>query len=162
VVNNNHGYEFEREVNQELIRLSSKVKGFYKHRLYDTKSFRRASEKLCCIEQPCDYLVVFRGDIYFLELKSCKKDNFPWANIKPHQIAALTESSKAGVKSYFIFNDRRVPHHFKAYATKISDFLSMYASSCKPEVSWEVIKSVSYEIPRIGTDWNMEGFFGIY
>jgi len=155
---------FEKEINKSLAKFGDTYSNFFYFRLFDTKSFRLLSENIFAIRQPSDFVAVFKGRIYFLELKSSHSPvSFSYRYIRTHQLESLLKAEKAGAKSYFVINDRSKVRHFKAYAIRPSVLASEMALATRKSITWERLKELSMEIPRTKNQlWSLDRLLDIY
>lgn len=83
-------------------------------RLKDAGGWSNATNMRFTSKNPCDFVVFSpdragdRGVLYKLELKSTQGKSLPFSNIKEHQLDALCESDRKGVKAWFVINFRSV------------------------------------------------------
>ena len=157
---------FEAEFGKSLRKLEEENDSFAYHRLYDTKTFRQASENIFCIRQPADYFAVNKGRIFFLELKSSKNPHsFSLRFVPEHQIESLQRFSKAGSKSYIIICNRSTQRDYKAYAISIFNFhlLRKYLDrSDKKSIKWKELTKFSFELKRLpGSMWDLSKLFDL-
>lgn len=154
---------FEYEIAKELQQLGKRFQDFFWYRVADTTSFRQISEKIYMLKQPCDYVVVFKGKIYFLELKSShNKTSFALKYIRSHQITSLLRAEKAGALSYFLINDRSRARHFMCYAIRPSYIDSYIKNSVQKSIKWDKLREHSLLLPRRHQGWNLNSLFRIW
>ena len=99
------------------------------------------------VEQPCDYIMYYKGHIFFLELKSTcyksitfQREKEDSSQIKLHQINSLVNLAQFdGAKAGFIFNfrDEREGHPYSedTYYMSIEDFSNFYANTDKKSIN---------------------------
>lgn len=99
------------------------------------------------VQQPCDYIMHYKGTIFFLEMKSTHSKSISFQReekdggmIKLHQINSLVnlgqyEETQAGF--VFNFRDEREGHPYTedTYYMSIQDFSSFYAATDKKSIS---------------------------
>ena len=155
---------FEAETNRSLSDMQDKYPDFFYFRLYDTKSFRLISENIFAYKQPSDYVAVFKGKVYFLELKSTHSDtSFSFRYIRQHQMDSLLRADKAGAKSFFVINDRSTKRHFKSYAVKASTLNDFINSTDKHSIKWDELEKISLSVDRMNNmKWDYNKVFNIY
>jgi len=154
---------FETEIQAELKQLGIKFQDFFWYRISDTKSFRQISERMFMLKQPADFVTLFKGSIYFMELKSShNKTSFSLRYIKSHQLASLIKVEKAGGNGFFLINDRSRRGDFKCYAVRATYIAAYIASSTKKSITWKELNEHSLLIPRTkGQRWNLDNLFRI-
>ena len=99
------------------------------------------------IQQPCDYIMHYNGNIFFLEMKSTHSKSMSFQReekdggmIKLHQINSLVNLAQyEGAQAGFVLNfrDEREGHLYTedTYYISIEDFSSFYASTDKKSIS---------------------------
>jgi len=152
---------FENEISKSLAEISKRKRGFFYFRLFDTRTFRQISERIYALKQPCDFIALYQGKIYFLELKSSRnKTSFGYRYIKPHQFASLLKAEQAGARSYFLICNRHKPRHYKCYAVKASVLSKEFNRSERASIRWERLEQISLLIPRIKLPSSSSGHLG--
>jgi len=154
---------FEYEIRRELDKLQ-KI-GVYYFRLYDTKTFRQVSEKIIAIKQPCDFIAIYNGKTYLLELKSSKlSPSYKLKYIKEHQIKSLIEANRSGngnVVGTFLISNRSNVRNLKCYVVSPERINNLVKSGAK-SIKWEHLKKISLmEIPRRKGGWDLIKLFNI-
>lgn len=99
------------------------------------------------VQQPCDYIMHHKGNIFFLEMKSTHSKSVSFQRnkddggmIKLHQINSLVNLSQYdGAQAGFVLNfrDEREDHAYTedTYYISIEDFSAFYASTDKKSIS---------------------------
>ena len=113
------GKDFEDE-----FRLSGNLSGVWIHRLNDE------------VQQPADYVLVYRGRSCLVELKSIHKSRFPFSMVEHHQLYGLLGHVKSGkglsyviVRVYQETADKG--RHKGCYAIPVRVFYTMKKSGIK-------------------------------
>lgn len=158
---------FESEINKELRRLSNLHTSFYTHRLLDTSTMRYAlnNPNIFNIKQPCDVVVLYNGNSYFIELKSSRSPtSYAFQYIRPHQVSSLIDIENTDTKphrtiySHFFFNKRQRGKPLKCYALRANDVANLIASG-KKSIKWNDLAKQAIEIQRIKGTWDLMPFF---
>jgi len=141
---------FEDEISKSLAQISSSKPDFFYFRLFDTRTFRQVSERIYAIRQPCDFIAIYRGKTFLLELKSSRnKTSFAYRYIRPHQFASLLKAEQAGAKAYFLICNRHKPRNYKCYAVPARILSKEFNRSERASIRWTRLEQISLLIPRI-------------
>jgi hypothetical protein len=175
---------FETEFRKSLELYNLSHPNFAWHRLYDTTTFRQASEKIIGIKQPCDYIAmkgctdldgnpidlddgrthgIYKSQqFYMLECKSSHgPTSYNLDYVKPHQITLMQFWQKAGAKCYFIINNRSVPGKHEAFIVSVDEMASAINSGVS-SIRWDMMKQECLElekIPKGDGAWNLSPLF---
>jgi len=156
---------FEREVGKSLSRLEQEGEVFW-FRLFDTTSFRHISEKIYAIRQPCDFIAIYGGKVFMLELKSSRsRTSFAFRYIRPHQLTSLLRAERVGkgnVVSLFLINRRAGRGRISAYAVRARTMKSLIKGSIKKSVRWGELERLGLEIEREKGLWLLKDVFEYY
>ena len=168
---------FEREIRDELAKLSNMRKDFFWFRLFDTKTMRSLSEKIYAIKNPCDFVAISKGLIYLLELKSTKNPNsFEFRFIRDHQLKSLVNAEESGnfvisansrfvriqtVRSYFLICNRSKRNNYITYATRAKDLKDLIINSERKSITWDNLSKHSIAIKRSKGHWDLRELFGL-
>jgi len=122
----------------------------FSHTLLCPVCHHKFSSKLIIPEQPADYWIVTKNNVYFIEAKSSASDrSFPLGNIKEHQLNAARALRNTNVVHYFFINDRRRPRHYKLSALTIIDVENILEDSGrKASLLWDDVMDYGIPIPR--------------
>jgi hypothetical protein len=170
---------FESEFTKSLqLYAEAHANTFAWHRLYDTTTFRFASEKIYGIKNPCDYIAI-KGptfdttwthlspgeqqqapelervsvlsfpQFYMLECKSSHNPtSYELQFIKPHQVSMMKQWQACGAKCYFIINNRSVATKHEAFLVPVDDMETAILRGTK-SVRWDIMKQECPEIQKI-------------
>lgn len=99
------------------------------------------------VQQPCDYIMYYKGNIFFLEMKSTHSKSMSFQReekdsgmVKLHQINSLVNLAQYdGSQAGFVFNfrDEREGHPYTedTYYMSIENFSSFFTSTDKKSIS---------------------------
>jgi len=154
------GNIFEREINRSLRKFADQ--NLFYFRLFDTKSFRQISERIYALKQPCDFIAIYRGKIYFLELKSSRsKTSFAFRYIRKHQLESLLRAEKAGkpnVISLFLICNRSNKRNIRCYAVS-AETINYLMQRGRKSVKWNELRGYAVELEREKGIWKLENLF---
>jgi len=149
---------FEREISRSL----RKLPDLFYFRLFDTKSFRQISEKIYAFKQPCDFVAIYRGKTYLLELKSSRsKTSFALRYIRKHQLESLLKAEKAGkpnVTGMFLICNRSNRRDIRCYAVP-AETINYLIQRGRKSVKWNELESYTTELEREKGIWKLENLF---
>ena len=152
------GNPFEKEFRASLKACSETLKNFCYWRIYDTTSFRWASENIVGIKCPCDFIAGYNGRGYFFECKSSRsRSSYSFSYIKQHQIDSMFRAEKAGLKAWFLINNRSIPRKHTCYAIKPSTLKILIATHEARSIKWSLLAETPrvVELGRKGKIWDL-------
>lgn len=135
-------------------------RGFWYMRWPDFRDWIVLSPQLFAPKAPCDYVAVFRGRFFALELKSTRGQRFQFSWIKEHQKEHLLDITASGGKGYLLFSTRVRP--IKMCAVPIEEYLYLEQTTLESgvrSVKTNTIMSLGIQIPRDGLPWNLKPLF---
>ena len=147
--NNYTGKNFEWEIRKSL-----DDAGCWWFRIQDTNDVSRFVKKAIAEKQPGDFFAVYQGRPILIECKTSRnKTSFPlYYNKTPaipeHQIEYAQDLVKEGGEAWF-FIRRDIPRNKRVYALSPIQVSTMYKSSTKKSVKWEVIEKIGIELDRL-------------
>jgi recombination protein U len=155
---------FEKEFSNSLKAFGFNNKGFWYHRLYDTKSFRNVSEIMCAIKQPGDFIALNQGKFYCIELKySTNKTSFSINAVADHQEKGLKNVNDSGGTGLLIINNRNRPKRFETFSLKINEWFEIkkeHLNFGRKSIKWDEFKKSGTYLERMPeATWDLNSIF---
>lgn len=127
----------------------------------DYMDFIRVHPALRAPRAPCDYVAVYRGLFYALEVKSTRGTRFLHSWIKPHQIESLRHVKAAGGMAFIVFMHRQRP--IRCWAIDIDNYLkvrSAFSKKGRKSVTVEAMGKIGVPLPRLRGMFDASPLFG--
>jgi len=156
----NKGKLFEKEFAESLGWFNRSHPDFWYMRWPDYKDWIAVSPKLFAPKAPCDYVALYNGTFYAMELKSTRGTRFSFNWIKEHQKEHLLNVSSAGGRGYFIFSTR--VRNIRACAIPIEEYMILeneLSAKGHRSINSEILISAGQSLIRDGSPWDLSPLF---
>ena len=162
------GKACEKEIRVALEALQDKWKKFWWMRLQDHKDFYVLNKHLHGRRQPCDFIALFHGKFYGLEVKSSRNDRrYGLVYVQKHQKQSLKAIERAGGEGWILLSWRRWSHEprkpNRLFGFRIKNWLSLERETLNEgmkSVEWKRIVQEGLEFRRKKGVWRLERLFG--
>lgn len=144
------GKRNEGEFAKSLLIYGAKHREMWFRRWPDYMDFVAINRKLRAPRAPCDFVALYRGIFYALEVKSTRGTRFNHSWIKPHQIQSLQDIKNAGGMGFIVFMHRQRP--IRCWAIDIDNYLKIRRAASKKgrkSVKVEAMAAIGVPLPRL-------------
>ena len=161
------GKATEKEIRLSLEALQKKWKSLWFMKLMDFKSYYQINRHLVAPRQPSDFIAVFKGKFYALEVKSSReKKRYPFIFVQKHQKQSLLDIERAGGEGWILLSWRRWMYEprrrNRMFGFRIKDWKRLESSMAKSglkSVDWGTVVQNGLKFKRKGGVWKLEKVF---